>query len=43
MSDDITAELKTLGPGHPFTTPEVLFRKITDDEVAEWKERFGGS
>ena len=26
----------------PIQTPEVLFRKIEDAQVAEWRERFGG-
>lgn len=34
--------LKVLGPGHGFVIPDVLFRKISDDEVAEWETRFGG-
>jgi methionyl-tRNA synthetase len=35
-------ELQKLGPGHEFDIPDVLFRKISDDEVAEWEARFGG-
>jgi len=33
--------LNALPIGLKFTPPEVLFSKITDDEVAEWGERFG--
>ncbi|MDQ7018899.1 MAG: methionine--tRNA ligase [Robiginitomaculum sp.] len=33
--------LDALPTGLNFTPPDVLFRKITDDEVAEWGERFG--
>ena len=29
-------------PGTPFAVPEVLFRKLTDDDIAAWTERFGG-
>ncbi|HWF55475.1 MAG TPA: methionine--tRNA ligase [Solirubrobacteraceae bacterium] len=30
-------------PGrHPVTVPGVLFRKLTDDDVATWRARFGG-
>ena len=29
-------------PGRPVKAPEVLFRKIEDSQVAEWRERFGG-
>jgi methionyl-tRNA synthetase len=28
--------------GHPFTPPDVLFKKIEDTDVAAWAERFGG-
>jgi methionyl-tRNA synthetase len=41
--DEIAAELAALPPGHAFTVPEVLFRKITDDDIAAWSERFGGA
>jgi methionyl-tRNA synthetase len=34
--------LDALRPGDPFTVPDVLFRKITPDDVAAWTERFGG-
>jgi methionyl-tRNA synthetase len=40
---DGEAELNRLTPGDPVTVPEVLFRKIDDDMVAEWIERFGGA
>jgi methionyl-tRNA synthetase len=40
--DDVEAEFRALAPGSPFTVPEVLFRKLTDDDIAEWTERFGG-
>ncbi|HWO47564.1 MAG TPA: methionine--tRNA ligase [Solirubrobacterales bacterium] len=30
-----------LGPGHRFELPPVLFRKVTEDDVACWRERFG--
>ena len=30
-------------PARPFKPPDVLFAKITDEQVAEWKVRFGGS
>ncbi|MBT4566364.1 MAG: methionine--tRNA ligase [Marinovum sp.] len=39
---DVPAALKTLTPGHGFTVPDVTFRKITDDEREDWKERFAG-
>jgi methionyl-tRNA synthetase len=39
---DVDAALGTLPVGHGFTVPEVTFRKITDDERADWQERFSG-
>ena len=35
--------LDELEPGQPIHAPEVLFAKITDEQVAEWKAQFGGS
>ncbi|HEX3673172.1 MAG TPA: class I tRNA ligase family protein, partial [Rhizomicrobium sp.] len=35
--------LSQLEPGHPVTAPDVLFAKITDEQVAEWRTRFGGT
>ena len=40
--DDVAAALATLPPGHAFATPDVLFRKITDEERADWQVRFAG-
>jgi len=40
--DDVAAALTTLGSGHAFTTPEVLFAKITDESRADWATRFAG-
>ena len=39
---DIGAALSTLPAGHAFRVPKVTFRKITDDEVADWQVRFSG-
>jgi methionyl-tRNA synthetase len=36
------AKLEALGVGHRFDPPDLLFRKITRDDISEWKERFGG-
>ncbi len=33
--------LSRLKGGEPFTLPEVLFAKIEDEQVEEWRERFG--
>lgn len=42
-ADDAAAELRQLAPGDPFSAPEPLFRKVTDDDVEAWKARFGGA
>jgi methionyl-tRNA synthetase len=34
--------LTALPPGRKIAAPEVLFRKVEDAQVAEWRERFGG-
>ncbi len=40
--DHIGSALTALPPGHAFTVPENLFRKITDEERADWQTRFAG-
>ena len=42
-SNDARAELDTLVVGSPVTVPDVLFKKIEDDQIAEWTARFGGA
>jgi methionyl-tRNA synthetase len=37
-----TFDPEALPPGSPVSVPAVLFRKLTDDDVAAWRERFGG-
>jgi methionyl-tRNA synthetase len=41
---DLTGEglLTALPPGRPVKAPDVLFKKVEDDQVAEWRNRFGG-
>ena len=34
--------LDILPAGRAVKAPEVLFRKVEDTQVAEWRERFGG-
>jgi methionyl-tRNA synthetase len=34
--------LDDLTPGQPIKAPEALIAKISDEQVAEWKARFGG-
>ncbi|WP_411289089.1 class I tRNA ligase family protein, partial [Phenylobacterium sp.] len=34
--------LDVLEPGRRVKAPDVLFRKVEDSQVAEWRERFGG-
>jgi len=41
--DDVTAALQTLPAGHAFTVPEVSFAKITDEQRAQWQEKFAGT
>jgi len=41
--DDVPAALAQLPAGHAFEVPEVLFAKITDEQSAEWAERFAGT
>ncbi|MGA0540913.1 methionine--tRNA ligase [Neotabrizicola sp. VNH66] len=41
--EDVGAALRHLAPGHGFAVPENLFRKITDEERAEWQVRFAGT
>ncbi len=31
-----------LPAGHRFEVPPVLFRKVSDEDVEQWRERFGG-
>ncbi len=33
--------LQTLQPGHEFTPAPVLFTKVEDDQLLEWREKFG--
>jgi methionyl-tRNA synthetase len=40
--DSLPATLRALSPGAPFSVPENLFRKITDEERADWQTRFSG-
>jgi len=40
--EDAKAALTALAPGHEFTAPDVLFAKLEDEQIAEWKTRFGG-
>jgi methionyl-tRNA synthetase len=40
--EDISAAMRSLPAGHDFAVPENLFRKITDEERADWQTRFAG-
>ncbi|MDR3509485.1 MAG: methionine--tRNA ligase [Caulobacteraceae bacterium] len=40
---DVVAELSRLEPGRAVHAPEVLFRKIEEEQIVEWTERFGGA
>ncbi len=39
---DAAEALRALPAGHAFSVPENLFRKITDEERADWQARFAG-
>ena len=39
---DEARSLSWVGEGTGFEIPPILFRKITDEDVATWRERFGG-
>ncbi|MDF3606883.1 methionine--tRNA ligase [Paracoccus sp. DMF-8] len=39
---DIATALQALPAGHAFTTPDVMFAKISDEQRDEWQERFKG-
>ncbi|WP_273522280.1 methionine--tRNA ligase [Rhodosalinus sediminis] len=39
---DMEAALGALAPGHAFEVPDVLFRKITEEERDAWQARFAG-
>ncbi len=41
--DDMVQALAALPPGHAFEVRENLFRKITDDEIVDWRQRFSGA
>ncbi|MFW2541092.1 methionine--tRNA ligase [Primorskyibacter sp. 2E107] len=40
---NVEEALSRLKVGHAFSVPENLFSKITDDQRAEWQERFAGT
>ncbi|MFI6933726.1 methionine--tRNA ligase [Streptomyces sp. NPDC050287] len=42
ITPDEAKSLTALPAGVPFTVPPVLFAKLTDDDLAAYKERFGG-
>ena len=42
-SGEARSELTRLPAGRGVVTPEVLFRKIEEADVAGWSERFGGA
>ncbi|MDU8944911.1 methionine--tRNA ligase [Ovoidimarina sediminis] len=40
--DDAESALSALPAGHAFTVPDVLFKKIADEEREDWQTRFAG-
>jgi len=43
LAGALGAELQKLGPRHPFDVPDVLFAKIEDAQIEQWKLEFGDS
>ncbi|GAA0422643.1 methionine--tRNA ligase [Streptomyces luteireticuli] len=43
ITQDEARSLSLVPAGTPFTVPPVLFAKITDEDLASYKERFGGA
>ncbi|MFJ4201911.1 methionine--tRNA ligase [Streptomyces sviceus] len=43
VTADEARALTALTPGIPFAVPPVLFAKLTDEDLENYKERFGGS
>ncbi len=41
--DDVPAAMASVPAGQMFAVPDVLFRKITDDERMDWEARFAGA
>jgi methionyl-tRNA synthetase len=39
---EVEGVLDILPPGRAVKAPDVLFRKVEDTQVAEWRDRFGG-
>ena len=40
--EDLAQAMQALPPRHPFTVPENLFAKITDEQREDWQARFRG-
>lgn len=40
---DLATELTAIAGGASFTVPPILFRKLEQDEVETWEQRFGGA
>lgn len=40
--ENVAQGVETLAPGAPFTVPEVMFEKITDERCETWKSAFSG-
>ena len=40
--EPISAWFNQVDAGQTISAPDVLFAKITDEQIAEWKMRFGG-
>jgi methionyl-tRNA synthetase len=40
---EVASAVEKMQPGHGFVVPDNLFAKVTDDQVAEWQDRFSGT
>ncbi len=43
IENPLAEELTVLKAGHSFNVPDVLFSKISDEDVEAWEAKFGGS
>jgi len=42
-NEPMAAILNRVEPGAPIQPPDMLFAKITDEQIALWEQRFGGA
>ncbi len=42
LANSLSTDLQALKAGHSFDVPDVLFSKIEDSQIEQWKSEFGG-